>query len=287
MKRVLGPIIWSLFFASVCWPVSAAMPVVSQLHVVSVHVRDHAAFDAVFLLFRDTLKLPLVYGELSKPGHSEKRLYAGFSAGNAYLEPCGPYPTDAPFPPTQPARFVGLTFRPAASIAEAASKLTDRDISHSEVFGSGQSPRFVYLNDGLLTGPQQAVGIWEIQNKEDPVNLEFLKASLLKARGGALGVLRLEEIRMQIPDKTNLVQWSKFLDSTESQGDVVSIGNGPVLRFVSGQEMRIEAIVLKVQSVAKARQALSQSSIECKKTANGFELDAKKTLGLRIIFKEN
>ena len=131
VRSFLSPIIPSLLFAGVALSAPAPTPVVSQVHVLSIHVPDHAAFDAVFFFFRDVVQLPPVYGEPSQPGNKEKRLYAGFSVGNAYLEPCGPYPSDAPFSSNRPARFHGLTFSPATTLAENAQDLTRRGISHS------------------------------------------------------------------------------------------------------------------------------------------------------------
>jgi hypothetical protein len=186
MKRILLPAIAALSFPGECRSNPEPTPVVSQVHVISVHVQDPAAFDAVYLFFRDILQLPLVYGDLSKPDNGDKRLYAGFSAGNAYLEPCGPYKTDAPFGPGRPARFHGLTFIPATTIGAAATELGLRKISHSEVMGSGDTPRFVYLNGAFPAGRKQAVSIWEIQNKE--VCLEnrtrIASSSIPPRRGG-------------------------------------------------------------------------------------------------------
>jgi hypothetical protein len=280
------PIVITLLFTGACSRVPAPTSVVSQVHVVSVHVPDHAAFDAVFLLFRDTLKLPRVYGELSKPGNSEERLYAGFSVGNAYLEPCGPYKNDAPFIAAQPARFHGLTFLPATSIASAAAELGHREISASEVTGSGDLPRFVYLKDALLTGEKQAVGIWEIQNKADDVCLDALRSSLQAAKGGPLGIERMTEVWIELSGEAHLAQWNKLLAPAKRKGNVWSVGDGPALRFVTGKELRIEAIVLKVSSLKKGEAYLSQVHLEGKHTSDGLELDTTKTSGLRIILKE-
>jgi len=286
MKRFLFPILSMWCFTASEGRLPAATPVVSQVHVVSVHVRDHAAFDAVFLLLQDTLKLPRVYGELSKPGNSERRLYAGFSVGNAYLEPCGPYATDPPFSPTHPARFHGLTFWPAVSITEAAAELDRRKISHLPVIGGGGQPSFIYLDDAMLTGMKQAVSLWEIHDEHDPVNLDWLRSSVDAAEGGTLRVRRLEEIWMASPGETNRAQWAKFLSPAIREGDVWSVGSGPALRFLPGDESRIEAIVLQVTSLEKARRALSQSNLLGQSATDRIELNPAKAFGLRIILNE-
>jgi hypothetical protein len=275
------------FCTAACTRVPAATPVVSQVHVVSVHVPDHATFDAAFHLFRDTLKLPWVYGELSTPASGAERLYAGFSVGNAYLEPCGPYATDAPFSAAQPARFHGLTFTPGLGIVAVAAELEGRNIPAAQIAGGGVFPRFIYLRDTLLTGGKQAVSIWEIQNPNDRVSLETLRAALQAAHGGPLGVERMDEVWLGVPGQENLAQWRRLLAPAKHKGGIWRMGDGPALRMVSGQELHVEAIVLRVKSLKAAEEYLSQVQLGSTPTADGLELDMAKTLGLRIILKES
>lgn len=286
MKSLWLAVIATVLFTGVCLSASPSTSVVSQLHVISVHVPDRARFDAVFLFFRDVLQLPLVYGELSKAGNADQRFYAGFSVGNAYLEPCGPYNSDAPFSPDRPARFHGLTFSPATSLADAAAALGHRSIPHSGVMGNGDMPHFVYLSDALLTGKSMAVSIWEIQNTNDHANLSFLRSSLQQAKGGVLGVKSLEEVRIRFPEKAHLAQWNSFLNSAKHEGNLWFVGNGPALRFVQGNDTEIESIVLRVESLEKAGTVLSQRKMVGERTPDSIDLAPTKTWGLRITLKE-
>ena len=285
MRPIVLPAVSTFLLTGICLSAAPSTPVVSQVHVVSVHVPDHAAFDAVFLLFRDVLRLPRVYGELSTPSQADQRLYAGFSVGNAYLEPCGPYHNDAPFSADQRARFHGLTFSPGTSIADAEQALGQRSIPYSGVMGSGDMPRFVYLNDPWLTGRHLAVSVWEIRDTNDHVNFGFLRSSLQEVNGGALGVRNLEEVRVAAPGITNLVQWGSFLSPAQHDGDLWSVGNGPALRFVPGDTLRLDSIVLRVDSLDKAKAALSERNLVGKVTSDGVELDRAKTCGLRIVLR--
>lgn len=275
-----------LLFGGVCWSAPSATPVVAQTHVISVHVQDPATFDAVYLFLRDVLQLPRVYGELSKPGNDEKRFYAGFSAGNAYLEPCGPYKDDAPFSPDQRARFHGLTFSPATNIAVSEKELALRSIPHSDVMAGGEFPRFVYVTDGLLTSEKLAVSLWEIQDPKHHANLQFLESSLQDAKGGALGVQGIEEVRIEIPEPANLTQWGSFLSPSKHERDRWLIGKGPALRFVSGDSLQIQSIVLRVESLKRAKFVLSQRGLVGRLKPGSVELDTTKTWGLRIILRE-
>jgi hypothetical protein len=286
IKTTLCAAALAMLSAGVCRSAPAPAPVVSQLHVLSIHVKDHATFDAVFLLCQDVLELPRVYGELSKPEDSSRRLYAGFSVGNAYLEPCGPYQDDAPFRRDQPARFHGLTFGPATTLADAAKALEDRIIPHSGVMAGGPMPYFVYVRDPSLTGRRLAVSLWEIQNTNDHAHLRFLRSSLDESKGGALGVQRLEEVRIGFREAVSLAQWGKFLAPAEREGDVWFVGQGPALRLVPGPETGPESIVLKVESLTRAEAALNRKNLGCEVRPDQIELAATHMSGLRIILRE-
>jgi hypothetical protein len=266
------------------WAAPAAKPVVSQVHVLSIHVPDHAAFDAVFMLLQDVIQVPLVYGEPSKPGDKTKRLYAGFSVGNAYLEPCGPYSSDAPFSPDRPARFHGLTCAPATSLADSAQEMTRRGISHTGV--SGTRARFAHVTEAALSGKLLSFGFWERDDQQDRVNLNFLSSMLREANGGALGVKRLDEVWVGYSSQTNLEHWGRLLAPARREGDVWFVGNGPALRLVPSQENRIESIILQVESLVKAKTVLVQRNLLGKLTPDGIELDPARTFGLRIALKE-
>jgi hypothetical protein len=281
MRYVLSLIVARLFCCGACVGAATPAPLVSQLHVVSVHVKDHATFDAVFLWFRDVIKLPLIYGELTKPTDQGKTCYAGFSVGNCYIEPCGPYRSDPGFSPDQPARFHGLTFTCGVPIADAAVELGRRTIAHSDLI-QGWGPSFIYVTDGLLTGRRQAVSLWEIQDPNDHANLNFVASSLRQAQGGPLGVKRISEIRIRYPAQENLAQWQSFLSPAGHKADTWTVGNGPVLRFVPGQENEIESIVLEVESLEKAAAAMSKAGLHASRTGDVIELDSSGIFGLRI-----
>ncbi len=138
----------------------------------------------------------------------------------------------------------------------------------------------------MLTGKHLAVSLWEIQNTNDHANLSFLRSSLQEAKGGALGVKRLEEVRIGFPEKAHLAQWGKLLNSTKHEGDLWLVGNGPALRFVPGNDMQPESIVLRVESLEKAKTVLSRRNVLGKVSPDRVELDAAKTRGLRITLRE-
>jgi hypothetical protein len=117
-------------------------------------------------------------------------------------------------------------------LAEDAKELARRGISRAGVVGGGSLPRFVYFDDILLTGGLLAVSIWEIPDPKDRVNLGFLSSSLQQAKGGALGVKRLDEVRVGYPGQADPDEWGRFLTPAKHEHNAWSIGNGPALRLV-------------------------------------------------------
>ena len=210
---------WGAAYAGL--PASTAL-LISQLHVISIHVRDHAAFDVACDFLQQDLQLPLIYGERSKPADRGRRLYAGFSVGNAMLEPCGPFPKDAPFDQSELMRFHGLTFSPSRSLAASEAELERRHVAHSKIVGGGgKMPQFIYVTDPALVGDRLALSLSGNADASDPLNLRFLssiQSSLQQAKGGALGVTGIEEVRIACPDEETLARWGGWLAPIEPAG---------------------------------------------------------------------
>ncbi len=96
----------------------------------------------------------------------------------------------------------------------------------------------------------------------------------------------LEEVRLGYPDKGSLAQWDSLLTPAQRAGERCLVGNGPALRLVPGSDRQIESIVLKVESLEKAKAVLAQSHLLGQQTAERIELDPAKTCGLRIALQE-
>lgn len=244
---------------------ASTSPLISQLHVISIHVRDHAAFDVACDFLRQDIQRPLIYGERSRPADRGRRLYAGFSAGNALLEPCGPFPEDAPFDQAEPMRFHGLTFSPSLSLAASEGELERRNVAHSKIVGGGgKMPQFIIVTDPALIGDRLALSLSGNAETSDPLNLRFLnslQASLQQAKGGALGVTGIEEVRIACPDEEALARWGGWLAPVEPAGGRWAAGTGPALRLVRGRYRGIGSIVFGVASLEHAKAVLSRKRL--------------------------
>jgi len=268
---------------------ASTSPLISQLDVISIHVRDHAAFDVAYDFLQQDLQLPLVYGERSRPEDRGRRLYAGFSVGNVMLEPCGPFPQDAPFDQAELMRFHGLTFSPSLSLAASEGELQRRHVAHSKIVGGGKIPQFIYVTDPALIGDRLALSLWSTAETSGPLNLRFLnslRSSLQQAKGGALGVTGIEEVRIAGPDDETLARWGGWLAPIEPAGGRWASGRGPALRLVRGENRGIASIVIGVASLEHAKAVLSRKRLLGKTSDDSVELDPAKLSGLRIELRE-
>lgn len=284
MRRLAPALIAGLLLTGSPSAFPAAPALVSRLNVVSVHVKDAATFDAVFLFFRDVLRLPLLYGQQSTPGRVG-RLYSGFSVGNAYIEPCGPYGDDAPYSDDQPARFHGLTFASGRPLAHAPAELDSRQIAHAGLIGGQAQTGFVYLK-GPLGSDRQAVSLWEVRDPGDRVQPAFLALSLDDARGGALGVARLAEVRVAYPSGPILEAWRTLLAPDRASEGLWKPAAGPAIRLVAGKTAAIESILLDVRSLESAKRALEQRGLLGPVSAASAWMDPAKVWGLKIEVRE-
>lgn len=284
MKRLLFPTLIALFQAAACSAAQPATTPFSQLHVLSIHVKDHATFDAVFRFLGDVLELPRVYGEVSKPGQTG-RLYAGFSVGNGYLEPCGPYDTDPPFSADRPARFHGLTFAPAANLDQTATDMERLGVVFSRANTGADFPDFIYVTDPVLAGPQMAVSVWQIKNTNDHTNLRSLATQLREAGGGPLGIQRLDVVQLRASESSQS-RWARVLGTLKRDTNTWVVGDGPGLRVSAGEAAGVEGIELKVRSIKDALQALTRKGLRASSHGSALVLDPTQTHGLSITLRE-
>jgi len=264
----------------------------SRLEVVSIHVRDHAAFDAVLRLLGEELQLPLIFGAPSKPEQRGKTLYARFSVGNAGLEPCGPYASDAPFVESAVARFYGLTFRAVEPLADALTELRRRGLHDASLVPPPKNipdptrPRFLTVRDPAIASNRRGASLWDLRDSARGDGEMTMQRMLTAAGGGALGVVRLEEVWLGGTDAFARTKWRALLAPATDDGDVFRVGDGPALRFFPGGASDLRAIVLKVKSRAAAMAFLRARQMLGAVRPDSAELDPARACGLRIILRE-
>ena len=167
--------------------------------------------------------------------------------------------------------------------------MAQQSMKHSGVPEVGGRFSLIQIWDARLTGRYQAVGLWTINGPQDRLNLSCVNTTLAEAKGGALGVKRLLEIRIRYAGEDSLKQWSNFLAPARHQGQVWFIGNGPALRFIAAKEPdenQVEGIVVEVESLEKTKRVLDAKRLINEVTSEGIELDQGRTFGLKIVFRQ-
>jgi len=272
--------IWAVLLSAALLVVPAASgeagptPVVSWLHTQSIHVRSHAIHDSLHELLAETLQLPRTY----EPVQYGDKKYVAVWAGNIALEPCGPYPPGDYLSTDFEAMFYGLTFAFAESAVASAAALDERGIGHAE------PTDVVRIEDEDLKAPNVYVGIGY---GDDPEGVREPRALLEARKGGPLGLLRVDEIRVGYSDEANLRKWTAFLQPHPRVGErAFRVADGPVLRFVENDVKQVLGITLKVRSVEKAAAFLREQGLLGDVTVDSLELDRDRVHGLQILVGE-
>ncbi len=259
------------------------MPIISRVHTLSIHIREHETFNKVLELLNKDFGLPVVYGRPWAPEMGEKRMYAAVSVGNINIEPCGPYPDIAYTDSSFMAIFFGITFSPFESSAASAAEMDRRGIAHSA------PGMFMSVTDPDFPGGNIGVGFLDIsENKANWTSEDSASQALKESGGGPPGILYAEEILVGFSDNENLAMWREFLaPAKEVQPYLFQIGDSyPMIRLVQDDVREVMGLVLKVSSMEAAAKYLSKMGFLGDMYSTHLETNRDKTFGLRIIMKE-
>ncbi|NQV34462.1 MAG: hypothetical protein HQ515_17335 [Phycisphaeraceae bacterium] len=228
-------------------------PVVTRIHTVSIHVRDHVVHDAVARFLREDLQLPLVY----EPVTQGERKYVGFWAGNLVLEPCGPYSNISYATPDFAAIFCGLTFEAYTSSEESREQLESRSLSHKPLGA------FVIINDPNLVQGNLVASIMDNPGRrQEAQKHEALSSQLKEDQGGPLGIQYVSEIQVGYTRGQDVDAWKVFLaPHRQAHRYQWPLGNGPAIHLMKGDRKEIKAVVFKVRSLAAAVRYLKANNL--------------------------
>jgi hypothetical protein len=251
---------------------------ISNLHTLSIHIKDPAIHDSVFHFFIDRLKLPVYYYPLTLG----ERKYAGVFAGNLILEPCGPYSNFTYATDNFKAIFFGLTFEPSTTIARTSEILLTKQILH-EVAGD----EFIYLKDQGLCSENITISIMDKHEKvKDHLKLDSLR-SVMKSSNSDLGIEYVKEIGIGFSSETNLQNWKKLISPSElTQSSNWKLNNMLEIQFSESKIKEVYEISFKVKSLKNARKYLSEQGLIGNDLKDEIILDPAKTFGLSIHLTE-
>lgn len=249
------------------------------LHTLSIHIKDPAVHDSVFLFLKEQLQLPVYY----QPITLGTRKYAGIYAGNLVLEPCGPY-TDFHYASSHfKALFFGLTFEPSLSIPLTSENLREKKLKH-EVAGD----EFIYLKDTGLCGQNITISIMDRHEKlRDHARQDSLRSAFSRNNRSGLEIEYVKEIRIGYSQDFQLQKWNAFISpSIITSKNIWKVGNGMTIRFVPGNLKEVKGIVFKVKSLEKAKQYLAANQLSFTTTGKEILLEPTQAFGLLIYFAE-
>lgn len=249
------------------------------LHTLSIHIKNPAVHDSVFLFLKDRLQLPVYY----QPITQGTRKYAGLYAGNLVLEPCGPY-TDFHYASSNfKALFFGLTFEPSLSIGRTSENLREKELNH-EVAGD----EFIYLKDTGLCGQNITISIMDRHEKlRDRARQDSLRSAISHNKPSGLGIERVKEIRIGYSKDFQFQKWKTFISpSTVTSENTWVVGDEMTIRFIPGSLKEVKGIVFKVNSLEKVKQYLAANQLTFTTTGKEILLEPTQAFGLLIYFAE-
>jgi len=263
---------------------SEPAPVVARVHWITLHARTPEAFDSLYALLSRDLRLPVYF----QPEQHGSRRYATVLAGNVILEACGPFP-DGPYRGAAvSARWNTLVFRPSQSTAASLARLDGLGIGHGPPRTETWNKDHVDVSVTGLSAPGMPVVLSECVEQEQALRakLDSLRDELKAGKGGPLGIRHVEEIHVGYSTDDNFSRWRAFLTPIEPIDGVWHLPAAPHLRFVRADRDEIVALVLKVESTARAASRLKALNMLGERQENTVAIGESRTGGLKIWLRE-
>jgi catechol 2,3-dioxygenase-like lactoylglutathione lyase family enzyme len=244
----------------------------------------------LYAFFAETLQLPIAW-PMTSPRAGVMTGGVGF--GNVTVEAIQvPGQTDS-----RP-RLLGFAFEPSA-LDESLIELERRGLTSGErrplvATGPDGSTRTLWTNVTLRQfsdsdSPADAtIHIFLSEYSPTYVNVEERRArvrtQLLESGGGPLGVVDVKEVIVGAVDLgAARPLWQKLLDPTPSAtSNTWQVGGGPAVRLVRASENRIEALVIRVASLERARAFLRDRQLLGAETAEHVTIAPSQVGGLDL-----
>jgi hypothetical protein len=111
-----------------------------------------------------------------------------------------------------------------------------------------------------------------------------LRSQLINSGGGPLGVVDVKEVIVGAVDLKGARQlWQKLLDPTPSTAsNTWQIGSGPAVRLVPANDNRIQALLIRVASLERAKAFLRDRQLLGADAAGQVTIDPSKIGGLDL-----
>jgi hypothetical protein len=242
----------------------------------------------LYAFFAETLRMPIAW-PMTSPRAGVMTGGVGF--GNVNVEAIQvPGQTDS-----RP-RLLGFAFEPSA-LDESLIELKRRGLATGErrplvATGPDGAKRTLWTNVTLRQfsdsdSPADAtIHIFLSEYSPTYVNVHErrarLRAQLINSGGGPLGVVEVKEVTIGAVDLEAARQlWQKLLGSA-GRSNTWQVGGGPAVRLIRVNENRIEALVIRVASLERAKAFLRDRQLLGAETAGQVTIDPSKVGGLEL-----
>jgi catechol 2,3-dioxygenase-like lactoylglutathione lyase family enzyme len=242
----------------------------------------------LYAFFTETLELPVAWGMTSPRAGV---LTGGVSFGNVNVEAIQfQGQTDNRH------RLLGFALEPTA-LEASVSELVKRGITVGDrrpliVTGADGSQKTLWTNVSLpqfsdADSPAHAnVHVFLSEYSPSYLNVEERRSRLRKELeqkdGGPLGVLAVQEVVIGVTDLQRARQlWQRLLDpEPPTATNTWQIGEGPAVRLVPAAEDRVQAMVIRVASLDRAKEFLRQKHLLGNESDRRVAIDPAKIGGL-------
>jgi catechol 2,3-dioxygenase-like lactoylglutathione lyase family enzyme len=244
----------------------------------------------LYAFFAETLQLPIVW-QMTSPRAGVMTGGVGF--GNVNVEAIQfPGQTDA-----RP-RLLGLAFEPSA-LDQSLVELNRRGLTVGE-----RRPLVATGPDGARRTLWTNVTLRQFSDSDSPgdatihlflseyspayVNVDErrarLRAQLVNSGGGPLGVIEVKEVVIGASDLEAARRlWQKLLEPTPSAApNTWQIGGGPAVSLVPANENGIQALLIRVASLERAKAFLREKQLLGVAAAGQVTIDPSKIGGLDL-----
>jgi hypothetical protein len=263
-------------------------PVIRQVDHILIESGDPMA---LFSFFADTLQLPVAWPISENQGY----ITGGVGAGNVSLELFRYHDTGGGTRSgALEARYTGLTFEPYP-LADAIRRLqsvgipyTPPEPSVSTLPNGKQGIAWTAVRLPTVARPLMSISLYEYSPaflKVD-VRRKQLGNRLTLNNGGPAGLLAASEIVITAKDpKKDTEIWTRLLGKPAGSGNW-RVGAGPAIRLIAGDQDRIREIILKVESLDRAKIFLKKSKLLGSVSISSVSVNPSRIQGLRISLVE-
>jgi hypothetical protein len=114
-----------------------------------------------------------------------------------------------------------------------------------------------------------------------------IRKELVASDGGPLGVDSMREVVVGVSDvETMRARWQQLLSPTPASQGAWQVGAGPAIRTVPANEHRVQELVVRVKSLARAKAFLQANGMLAAGTAAEVALNPSRAFGIKMRFVE-